>query len=91
VFGNSGIFWLIVGTMQVEVINKLCGLSPRPNYMDDHRFLIKLVPTFADRECHIVSVTDPHGHILIFLDRSCYFSMLGGSLSPQHGASWDRG
>jgi hypothetical protein len=28
----------------------------------------KLVPTFADRELHVVSVTDPYGSILTFLD-----------------------
>jgi hypothetical protein len=25
---------------------------------------------FADRECHVVSVTDPYGRILGFIDRS---------------------
>jgi hypothetical protein len=30
-------------------------------------------PTFADRGCHVVSVTDPYGRILAFLDRSRYF------------------
>jgi hypothetical protein len=30
--------------------------------------------TFADRWCHVVSVTDPYGRILGFLDRSRYFS-----------------
>jgi hypothetical protein len=25
---------------------------------------------FVDRGCHVVSTTDPHGHILRFLDRS---------------------
>jgi hypothetical protein len=29
----------------------------------------KLVPTFADRGCHMVSVTDPYGRILGFIDR----------------------
>jgi hypothetical protein len=29
---------------------------------------------FADRGCHVVSVTDPYGRILGFLDRSRYFS-----------------
>jgi hypothetical protein len=33
----------------------------------------KLVPTFADRGCSVVSATDPHGRILGFLDWSCYF------------------
>jgi hypothetical protein len=28
----------------------------------------KLVPTFADRGCRVVSATDPHGRILGFLD-----------------------
>jgi hypothetical protein len=28
---------------------------------------------FADRVCHVVSVTDPYGRILGFLDRSRYF------------------
>jgi hypothetical protein len=31
------------------------------------------MPTFADRGCHVVSVTDPYGRILGFLDRSRYF------------------
>jgi hypothetical protein len=29
----------------------------------------KLVPTFADRGCHVVIVTDPYGRNLGFLDR----------------------
>jgi hypothetical protein len=38
----------------------------RPN---DRRLTAKLVPTFADRGCHVVSVTDPYGRILGFLNR----------------------
>jgi hypothetical protein len=30
----------------------------------------KLVPTFADRGFHVVSVTDPYGRNLGFLDRA---------------------
>jgi hypothetical protein len=41
----------------------------------DRRLSAKLVPTFADRGCHVVSVTDPYGFILGFLDRSRYFSI----------------
>jgi hypothetical protein len=33
----------------------------------------KLLLTAADRECHVVSVTDPYCRILGFLDRSRYF------------------
>jgi hypothetical protein len=43
----------------------------RPGY---RRSLAKLVPTFADRGCHVVSVTDPYGRIIGFLERSRYFS-----------------
>jgi hypothetical protein len=35
----------------------------------DRRLLTKLVPTFADRGCHAVGVTDPFSRILAFLDR----------------------
>jgi hypothetical protein len=42
----------------------------RPSY---RRLSAKLVSTFADRGCHVVSVTDTHGRILGFLDRSRYF------------------
>jgi hypothetical protein len=30
---------------------------------------------FADRGCHVVSVTDPYGRILDFIDRSRYVSI----------------
>jgi hypothetical protein len=33
------------------------------------------LPTFADKGCHVVSVTDPYARILGFLDRSRYFSI----------------
>jgi hypothetical protein len=45
------------------------------------RLLAKLVPTFADSGCHVVSVTDPYGRILGFLDRSgCYFFQVAPQL-----------
>jgi hypothetical protein len=34
----------------------------------DLRLSAKLVPTFPDRGCHVVSETDPHVHVLGFLD-----------------------
>jgi hypothetical protein len=52
----------------------------------DHRLTVKLVPTFADRECHVVWVTDPYGRILGFLDRSRYFLF---HVAPQlHSGGW---
>jgi hypothetical protein len=33
----------------------------------------QLVPTSADRRCHVVSVADPYGSITGFLDQSRYF------------------
>jgi hypothetical protein len=39
----------------------------------DRRLSAKLVPTFADRGCHVVSVTDPYVRILGFLDRSRHY------------------
>jgi hypothetical protein len=41
----------------------------------DRRLSAKWLPTFADRGCHVVRVTDPYGRILGFLDRSHYFSI----------------
>jgi hypothetical protein len=38
----------------------------------DLRLSAKLVPTFADRWCHVVSATDPYGRILRFIDRIRY-------------------
>jgi hypothetical protein len=49
-----------------ESASELCRPSER-------RLLAKLVPTFADRGCHVVSVTDPYARILRFLDRRRYF------------------
>jgi hypothetical protein len=34
-----------------------------------------VIALFADKGCHVVSVTDPYGRILGFLDRSRYFSI----------------
>jgi hypothetical protein len=41
----------------------------------NRRLSAKSLPTFADRGCHVVSVMDPYGRILGFLDRSRYFSI----------------
>jgi hypothetical protein len=43
------------------------------HWPSNRRLSAKLVPTFADRGCQEVSVTDPCGRIFGFLDRSRYF------------------
>jgi hypothetical protein len=53
----------------------------------DRRLSAKYLPTFADKGCHVVSVTDPYGRILGFLDRSRYFS-IKYLLSCTHEAEW---
>jgi hypothetical protein len=40
---------------------------------NDRRLSAKLVSTFADIGCHVVSATDTYGRILGFLDQSGYF------------------
>jgi hypothetical protein len=42
----------------------------------DRRLSANLVPTFAEKGCHVVIATDPYGRILGFLDRSRYFYFL---------------
>jgi hypothetical protein len=52
----------------------------------NRRLSAELVPTFADRDCHVVSVTDPYGRILGFLDRSrCIFFQVPPQL---HSRGW---
>jgi hypothetical protein len=47
--------------------------TPWPESASDRRLSAKLVSSFADRWCHVVSMTDPYDGILGFLDRSRYF------------------
>jgi hypothetical protein len=46
----------------------------------DRPLSTKLVPTFADRGCRVVSAMDPYGRILGFLDRIRYYSF---QVAPQ--------
>jgi hypothetical protein len=52
--------------------------------LSDRRLSAKLAPTFADRGCDVVSVTDPYGSILGFLGRSRYYCdrLLSAKLAP---------
>jgi hypothetical protein len=61
----------------VKLKKKLHGLSPRANYTDRATAACRRsdCQLFADRGCHVVSVTDPYGRSLDFLDWSHYFSI----------------
>jgi hypothetical protein len=56
------IFIMVYYTPWPESASELHGPS-------DRRLSAKLVLTFADKECRVVSVTDPYGRNLGFLDR----------------------
>jgi hypothetical protein len=68
-----------VSDYQIAVKRMLQTLTPQRNenyesaielYLtSDRRLSAKLTPIFADRGCHVVSVTDPYGRILGFLGR----------------------
>jgi hypothetical protein len=60
-----------------SIKKKLNGISPRANYTDRATAVYRRsdCQLFADKGCHVVSVTDPHGRILGFIDRSRYFSI----------------
>jgi hypothetical protein len=48
--------------------------SPSKLYRPSERRLSeKVMVTFVDRGCRVVSATDPHGRILGFLNRSHYY------------------
>jgi hypothetical protein len=53
----------------------------------DSRLLAKLVSTFADSGCSVVSMTDPYGRIFEFLDQSHYFSFQV-AFNCTHEAEW---
>jgi CBS-domain-containing membrane protein len=55
--------------------NSMVWVRARTIQPSDRRLSAKWLPTFADRGCHVVSVTDPNGRILGFLGRSRYFSI----------------
>jgi hypothetical protein len=56
----------------VKLKKELRGLSPRAKYADRATWGLsaKLVPTFVDKGCQVVSVTNHHGRNLGFLYRS---------------------
>jgi hypothetical protein len=61
----------------MKTLKKLHALSPRANYTDRATAACRRsdCQLFADTGCHMVSVTDPYGRIIGFLDSSRYFSI----------------
>jgi hypothetical protein len=60
--------------LQIQTTNKLHGLSQRANYTDRATAVCRRSDCQLLR-IEVVSVTDPYGRILGFLDRSRYFSI----------------
>jgi hypothetical protein len=50
----------------------------------DRRLSAMVVPIFAETGCNVVSVTDPYGRILGFLDRSRYIFFQGLDFESQN-------
>jgi hypothetical protein len=65
---------LVVHSLYTKIQNKsfFSSLNMLRKCIATHQFSA-LVPTFPDRGYHVVSVTDPYGRNLNFLDRSSYF------------------
>jgi hypothetical protein len=64
-----------LSALKKKKLSSVAWVRERTIYRPSDRCLLaKLVPTFTDRGCDVVSVTDPYGRILGFLDRSRYFS-----------------
>jgi hypothetical protein len=84
-FRNNNVPWKlsqVIGRLEIHkirhvmVTKNLRGLSRLANYAErasERRLSLTLLPTFVDTGSHVVSVTDPYGHILGFIDRSRYF------------------
>jgi hypothetical protein len=58
--------WMAVIRIKITPWPESASELYRPS---DRRLSAKLVLTFADRRCHVVSVTDTYGHFLGLLDR----------------------
>jgi hypothetical protein len=66
--------WRVGNTSHKITIKKLHDRSPPANYTDRATAACDC-QLFADRGCHVVSVTDPYGRIVGFLYISRYFSI----------------
>jgi hypothetical protein len=59
---------------RVGFTHTLTGLSPRETIPTERPSLVgEVTAKYADRGFHVVSVTDPYGRLIGFLDRSRYY------------------
>jgi hypothetical protein len=70
---SSSIFYSIKvkKSWQMKQTNSMALV--RKQQPTDRHLSANLVTTFADRGCRVVRETDPHGHILRFIDQSHYY------------------
>jgi hypothetical protein len=66
--GNCSHVTLNCCRMLLKKLNSVAIVLKRTIPTERPRLLAKLVSTFADRGCRVVSTTDPHGRNLGFLD-----------------------
>jgi hypothetical protein len=65
--------WSLMMRVAIKKLNSVALVCEHTIPTSDRRLSTKLVPTFADRVCRVVSATSPNGSILDFLDPSRYF------------------
>jgi hypothetical protein len=69
-------------------LNSVASVRKQTIPTDDRRLSAKLVPTFADRGCRVVSAADPYGRNFGFLDRSRPRFSLKQLLNCTYEAEW---
>jgi hypothetical protein len=67
--------WLTQPQLYGSNFNSMVWVRERTIPTERPPLVGEVIANFADRGCYVVSVTDPYGRILGFLDRSRYFSI----------------
>jgi hypothetical protein len=74
-------------TIKLKKLNSMVWVRKRTIPTERPPLVGEVIANFADRGCHMVSMTDPYSRILRFLDTSRYFS-IKQLLSCTHVAEW---
>jgi hypothetical protein len=69
------VFLLVVNLFTLLFVNNSINIIRETCFcylyrLRDRRLSVKLVPAYADKGCHVVSVADPYGRNLGYLDGS---------------------